>query len=121
MKERLREVRKSLNMSMEEFGGRLGVTRSAISRLEAGRSNLTEQMIKSICREFNVSYIWLKDGVGEGPFESCEQEVTATFDRIMASENETAKAVFKSFAKLGDQEWLMLQNLIEDIAKNIKK
>lgn len=47
------------------MGEKLGVTRSAISRLESGDVNFTEQMIKSVCREFNVDYIWFTAGKGE--------------------------------------------------------
>ncbi|MDO5785444.1 MAG: helix-turn-helix transcriptional regulator [Eubacteriales bacterium] len=65
MKERVKKIRKTLNLSQKEFGERLGVTDSAISIIESGRRNITEQMEKSICREFNVSYDWLKDGTGE--------------------------------------------------------
>lgn len=65
MNKRLKQLRKYLNLSQEEFGGRLGVTRASISRLESGDINFTERMIKSICREFNVSPLWLTDGIGE--------------------------------------------------------
>lgn len=65
MDKRIKELRKTLELTMEEFGSRLGVTRTAISNIENGHRNVTEQMFKSICREFNVSYAWLKDGLGE--------------------------------------------------------
>ena len=63
--ERVKEIRKSLEMTMEQFGSRLGVTKVAISRIEKGERNLTEQMSRAICREFNVSEEWLKTGDGE--------------------------------------------------------
>lgn len=65
--ERVKEVRKSenINMTLEKFGEKLGVTKQTVSRIENGVNNLTEQMIKSICREFNVDYIWLTTGNGE--------------------------------------------------------
>lgn len=65
MNERLKELRKYLSMNQEEFSTRIGVTRSAISRLESGDINFTEQMVKSICREFNVNRVWLTEGVGD--------------------------------------------------------
>ncbi len=63
--ERIYLLRKSLNLSQEEFGDKLGLVRSAISSYESGRRNLSEHSIKSICREFNVNYIWLVSGDGE--------------------------------------------------------
>lgn len=63
--ERIRELRKSLKMTMEQFGEKIGVTKSTISNIENGNRNATEHMVKSICREFNVDYIWLTTGDGE--------------------------------------------------------
>ena len=63
--ERVKEVRKSLNMTLEKFGEKLGVTKVAISNIEKGNRNLTEQMIKSICREYNVNYDYLMYGKGD--------------------------------------------------------
>ena len=63
--ERVKTVRKELGLSMEKFGERLGVTKSAISRVENNKSTLTEQMAKSICNEYNVDYFWLTEGIGE--------------------------------------------------------
>ena len=44
MNERITELRKTLSLSMEEFGKKLGVTRSSISNIESGRRGLTDQM-----------------------------------------------------------------------------
>lgn len=63
MNERLIYIRKTLDLTQEQFGNRLGVTRAAISRLESGGRNITEQMIMSICREFNVREEWLRYGI----------------------------------------------------------
>ena len=63
--ERVKEIRKSLNLTMEAFGRKVGVQKSAISKIEKGEVNVTDQMTKSICREFNVNYDWLEYGTGE--------------------------------------------------------
>lgn len=65
MNERIKELRKALNLTMEKFGERVGVTRSAMSNIENGNRNLTEQMLRSICREFSVNEEWLRTGEGE--------------------------------------------------------
>lgn len=62
---RIREVRQKNNLSQEAFGNKLGVTGTAISRIESGDRRLTSQMTTSICRTFNVSLLWLLDGIGE--------------------------------------------------------
>ncbi len=65
MNKRVKELRKSLGLTMEKFGKRLGVTKVAISNIEKGNRNITEQMFKSICREFNVNEEWLRTGKGD--------------------------------------------------------
>lgn len=65
MKNRIKLVRKELNLTQESFGKRLGVRKTAISKIENGENNLTKQMLRLICSEFNVNEDWLQTGVGE--------------------------------------------------------
>lgn len=66
--ERIKELRKNhLHLTMDKFGERLGVGKSAIGNIESDRRNVTDQMVKSICREFNVNESWLRTGEGS-PF-----------------------------------------------------
>ncbi|MBP5185957.1 MAG: helix-turn-helix transcriptional regulator [Clostridiales bacterium] len=61
--ERIKNLRKdSLKLTMEDFGSRLGVGKTAISRIESGDRAVTEQMQIAICREFHVRPEWLRDG-----------------------------------------------------------
>ena len=63
--ERIKTIRKSLGLTLEKFGAKLGVKKNAISQLENGINNLTDQMAKLICREYNVRYDYLINGEGE--------------------------------------------------------
>ena len=63
--ERIRELRKALKLTLDRFGERVGVKKSALSQIENGKSGVTDQMIKSICREFDVSETWIRTGEGE--------------------------------------------------------
>ncbi len=65
MNERLKLLRNALGITLEEFGEKVGVTRSAVGRIEKGERKLTEQMTLSICRAFHVNYYWLTEGEGE--------------------------------------------------------
>ena len=75
MNERLKLLRKALNITLEEFGKKVGVTRSAVGRIEKGERSLTEQMLLSICREFNVNQEWLRTGEGEMFIEIPEEDL----------------------------------------------
>lgn len=63
--ERVKELRKTLGLTLEKFGARLGVKKNAISRIETGKSKLTNQMFIAICREYRVNPEWLRDGKGD--------------------------------------------------------
>lgn len=120
--ERIKELRKNhLHMSQESFGARLGVSRSVINNIERNalqRPEQKEPIYKLICKEFNVSYLWLTQGIE--PMEN-ESDYTsmAQIDDIMAGENETAKSIFKAFAQLDEKEWALLARIIKDISKDI--
>lgn len=110
--ERVRELRQALSLTLEKFGQRIGVGKSTISDIENGRRSLTEHMTKSICREFNVNYSWLTDGDGEMFLES-DDDIIETIDRIMVGENEFHKNLFKTFARLDEDELLALEHVID--------
>ena len=116
MNGRLKELRKSLGLSQKQFGARLGVHDTAISKIESGDNKLTDQMVKLVCKEFGVSHLWLTEGDGE-MFAYAEDDVAAAIDKILSGENETAKAVFKAFAKLDESDWLTIQKIIEGLKK----
>lgn len=63
--ERVLEIRKALGLTMDKFGEKLGVQKSAISKVEKDKVNLSDQMVRAICREYNVNYDWLMDEKGD--------------------------------------------------------
>lgn len=65
MKDRIFVLRKRLNLSQTVFGERIGLKKSAISKIESGAYSVTEQTLLSICREFHVCMEWLRTGEGE--------------------------------------------------------
>lgn len=117
--ERVKEIRKSLGLTLEKFGEKLGVGKTAISKIEKGENSLTEQMTKSICREYGVDYIWLTSGEGEMFVES-DDDFFERIDRIMAGENETRKNMFKSLLYASDEDIEALARIIE-LFSNAKK
>lgn len=110
--ERIREVRNTLGLTLEKFGDRLGVTKVAISNIEKGNRNLTEQMTKAICREFNIDYMWLTTGDGE-MFIDNDDDFIERIDRIMAGEDEARKNLFKFMLELSDEDIAALDRLMK--------
>lgn len=114
--ERVRELRKTLGLTLEKFGERLGVKKNAISAIENGRNSLTDQMTKAICREFGVDYIWLTTGEGE-MFVDTDDDFIERIDRIMAGEDEARKNLFKFMLELSDDDIAALDRLMKKAIK----
>lgn len=110
--ERIKDVRNSLGLTLEKFGEKLGVTKTAISRIEKGERSLTEQMTKSICREFSVDYMWLTTGEGEMFVES-DDDFFERIDRIMAGENESRKNMIKTLLYASDADIESFDRLVD--------
>lgn len=96
--ERVKEIRKSLDLTLEKFGEKLGVGKTAISKIEKGERNLTEQMTISICREYNVNYDYLTCGDGE-MFDDLPQTV---IDELCLQYNlsDSEKAIIELYVSL---------------------
>ena len=110
--ERVKQARKSLGLTMEKFGERLGVTKTAISLIESGKNNLTDANIKAICREFNVDYIWLTTGEGE-MFVDSDDDFIEKIDRIMAGESDIRKNAIKALVNASTEDIEALERLID--------
>ena len=112
--ERVKEIRKSdkVNLTMEKFGERIGLKKSAVSLIESGKNALTDANIKSICREFGVDYMWLTTGDGE-MFVETDDDFFERIDRIMAGENESRKNMIKTLLYASDDDIETFDRLVD--------
>lgn len=88
--DRIRFVRKTLGLNQVEFAQRIGLTQTAMSMIELGKSVLTEKNIKLICATFAVDENWLRTGVGEmfGSVSPYENELMGIFGKLTAESQE---------------------------------
>ena len=110
--ERVKEVRKTLGLTLEKFGERIGLKKSAVSLIESGKNSLTDANVKAICREYNVDYMWLTTGDGE-MFIDNDDDFIERIDRIMAGEDEARKNLFKFMLELSDDDIAALDRLMK--------
>lgn len=117
---RVKEVRKSKNMTLEKFGEVLGVKKTTISRIENGVNSLTDQMAKSISREFEVSEDWLRTGVGEMLVSiSTEQKYKRVANAIANSDSDLDRIIKQTliyYYEMDTNSKVALLNYIENIA-----
>ena len=65
MNDRIKQVRKALNLKQDEFGAKIGISNTAVSKWEKGENSVPDSAILSICREFGVNETWLRTGAGD--------------------------------------------------------
>jgi transcriptional regulator with XRE-family HTH domain len=122
MNERIKEIRKNLKLSQEEFGSKLGVTNAAISRIENGGRSVTDQLFISICREFNVNENWLRTGEGNMFIEfSEEDEYFKAAIEILKSNDGLAMQTVIEYRKMDSEGKKLLKDFIIYMSKSIKK
>lgn len=117
LNERIKKVRTDAGLSLRAFGSSIGLTQgSSVLKIEKGENNPSEQTLRLISATYKVNYQWLKDGIGPAylPPDTDDEMV----DEVMAGENEFAKNVFHAFAKLGDEDWLLLKKIVDMISSN---
>lgn len=119
MKDRIRELRKVLNLTQEELGKRLGIKRNTIATYESGRNEPIDAVISLICREFNVNEEWLRNGTGEMFIEQTPYEEIAAFvgNLLKDEEDSFKRRLISGLAALDDTGWEVLEKFLDSIQK----
>jgi len=88
--DRIRLVRKTLGLKQGDFAYRIGLTQTAMSMIELGKTALTDKNIKLICSTFTVDEQWLRNGTGEmfGSASPYEKELLEVFGRLTGDTQE---------------------------------
>lgn len=118
MNDRIKAVRAALNLSQDEFGKRLGVTRGAITNIELHKVEPKPMMISLICTTFNVNEEWLRTGEGEMFIPLTRNQVIADYvGKVMKDETaEFQKFIIELMSSLPVECW----ETIEEKAREIR-
>jgi len=122
LNDRIKEIRKIVGLSQEEFGKRLSITKASISRIESGINNPSDQTIKLICSEFNVNEEWLRTGAG-GPgnmFLSEDVKYFQNIGKLGAEKNDFKKFCLNMIMNLPDEYWDYIYKEFKKFDKDLK-
>jgi transcriptional regulator with XRE-family HTH domain len=114
---RIKDVRKTVGLTLDAFGNRLGVSKAAISRLENGFNALTDQMCIAICREFSVNEQWLRTGEGEMFSSSLYDELDKVVEKYHL--NDKAGEMLRKFVELPQEDMEVIYNYMEKVVNAI--
>lgn len=124
MKDRIKQVRqhKDIDLSQEAFGKRLGVTGTAISRIESGNRGASDQIALAICREFHVNETWLRTGQGEMFVETAKEDKIMSFmGDVMHGAPDFRRHLMSVLARMTPEEWALLEKKAWGLVEEMKK
>lgn len=119
MKDRIRKVRKENNLTQKEFAERLGIKQNTVASYEMGRIGVSDSVIISICREFNVREEWLRNGNGKMPRE-IPNKLSFYFGQIEGGDDEFIKELIEVYMELDPDSKKALQLISERMAEKRK-
>ena len=115
MGERIKKMRKGLNLTQQEFASQIGTTQNVLANYESGRRNPSASAFNNICKTFNVSETWLRTGEGDmkapGPEESVDEliqehgldnldrQIILEFIKLKPEDRESVKRYVRNLAQ----------------------
>lgn len=117
--ERVKELRKQVNLTQQAFADRLNLKRNTVGSYEVNVVEPSDRTISDICREFNVNETWLRTGEGEMFNQITRSEkITAFLTDITADEGDDFKRRFvEMLADLEPEDWKLLERMAEKLQK----
>ena len=119
MKERIRDIRKQLNLTQQEFADRLGIPRNNIAGYETGKRSPSEAAIALISKEFNINPEWLRNGNGEKFLPDPKSAIDVLSKEYGLNRNEAV--LIEKFAEMNPSQRNVILNYVNSVAKDIKK
>ena len=126
MNDRIKELRKELDLNQTEFGNKIGVKQTTVAGYERGARIPTDAVLLSICREFDVNESWLRTGEGE-MFEQLtdQQKVMKHTAQLLKDTDSVVANAIKTFIVTYEQLDATSKKVLEEVAlkylDNMKK
>ena len=117
IKDRMKKLRRQLDMTQDDFSKKLGLARSSIASYETGRREPTNAIVVSICREFGINEIWLRTGEGgdDNMFTkvSDDDRFSLNLGKLSTTENEFIRNGINLLAETDPEKLKILENFMK--------
>ena len=119
MRDRIKELRKSLGLTQAAFAEKIGVKQNTIAQYESGRNNPTDAVLSLICREYGVNEVWLRTGIGPMLVpRTREEEIAGFMGRLLLREEGGFKRRFVSaLAMLDEDAWEAIERFARSLVE----
>lgn len=126
MKNRIKKLRKELDLTQQAFADKIGMKQNTIAQYEMGRTIPSDAIVFSICREFGVNETWLRTGEGEMFEELTEQQKILKYTALLLKDKDSAVAnaiqtLIITYEQLDDASKATLEKIALQYINNLKK
>jgi len=126
LKDRLKKLRKELDLTQQAFADKIGMKQNTIAQYEMGRTTPSDAIIFSICREFGVNEKWLRSGEGEMFEELTDQQKILKYTALLLKDKDSAVAdaiqtLIVTYEQLDDTSKAVLEKIAKQYIDNLKK
>lgn len=120
--DRIKQLRKSLNLSQTDFGKKLGVSRDVINNLDRSVVDPKPLILEHICSVYNVNPDWLMHGTGEMFLERDSGDEIAEFLSSLLDDDDTSirKRFILALSKFDGDDWATVEKFLENFTKTEK-
>lgn len=124
MNERIKELRKALKLTQQQFAEKIGLTRNFVAQIEIGAGTPSDRTVSDICREFGVNELWLRAGDGDMFRKlSRSEEISSFVGKTLAgrAEDEFKRRLMSTLSRLSEAEWAALESVADKFVEEYKE
>lgn len=126
MKDRIKKLRKELDLTQQAFADKIGMKQNTIAQYEMGRTTPSDAIIFSICREFDVNEEWLRTGEGEMFEQMTDQQKILRYTALLLKDKDSLIAnaiqtLIVTYEQLDDTSKATLEKIALQYIDNLKK
>ena len=115
---RIKDIRKSAGLTQQRFADRIGLKRNTVGNYEINLITPSDRTIADICREFNVSEVWLRTGEGD-PYIKLDDdaEFMQVCEEINLSDDNLVRQIIKTYWGMSEDEKAVVRKVIDGISQ----
>lgn len=115
MKDRIRDLRKALQMTQQEFAAKIGASRNSIASYETGARVPLDSVLTLISRTFNVNETWLRTGEGAMFNQVTRDERVAEFvgEALNGKSDSIKRRMISVLSRMNDDDWAAMEHFAE--------
>lgn len=118
MHNRIKEVREAIGKSQTDFAKELGISRSAISKIESGENIPSEQTLMLMEYKYKISRKYIEKNELPKFIDTSQKDKIKNYIDEKITDNSALNDALKKLADMSTEEWNAVYNFIQQFKKS---